>query len=73
MQLYVRLKLLTGLRQVDLLSLTVRNITEEGLLVNLSKTKYSSKKELLFEWTPALKVVVDAIRSLPPSSNMGYK
>ena len=68
MQLYVRLKLLTGLRQVDLLSLTVRNITEEGLLVNLSKTKYSSKKELLFEWNSELRVVVDAIRSLPPSS-----
>jgi integrase len=68
MQLYVRLKILTGLRQVDLLRLTKRNITEEGLLVTLSKTKNTSKKELLFQWTPELKVVVDAIRSLPPSS-----
>ena len=49
MQLYVRLKLMTGLRQVDLLRLTKRNITDDGLLVTLSKTKNSSKKELLFQ------------------------
>jgi len=68
LQLYVRLKLLTGLRQVDLLNLTVRNITPDGLLVTPHKTKDSSRVQTLFEWTSELKVVVDAIRSLPPSS-----
>ena len=53
---------MTGLRQVDLLHLTKRKITEDGLLVTLSKTKNSSKKELLFQWTPELKVVVDALK-----------
>ena len=68
MQLYVRLKLMTGLRQVDLLNLTKRNITPDGLLITLSKTKNTSEKELLFQWNPELKMIVDAIRALPPSS-----
>ena len=68
LQLYVRLKLLTGLWQVDLLQLTVRNITEEGLLVTPHKTEDSSGVKTLYEWTPELKVVVDAIRRMPPTS-----
>ena len=54
LQYYLKLKLMTGLRQVDLLLLTVRNITPEGLLVTQHKTKDTSGKTTLYEWTPEL-------------------
>ena len=42
LQCYVKLKLKTGLRQVDLLLLTVRNITPDGLLVTPHMTEIST-------------------------------
>ena len=44
------LGLLTGLRRGDLLSLTRDNLTEDGLLIDISKTS----KKLLIEYSPAL-------------------
>lgn len=57
---YVRLKLLTGLRQGDMLNLTVRAITDEGLLVVTGKRG----KRLLFGWTEQLRGAVDAVRRI---------
>jgi len=68
LQCYVKLKLMTGLRQVDLLLLTVRNITTEGLLVTHHKTEDSSGKTTLYEWTPELRAVINQIRAIPPTS-----
>ena len=68
MQCYVKLKLKTGLRQVDLLLLTVRNITPEGLLVTPHKTENSTGKSILFEWDAELRDIVDEIKGLPPTS-----
>ena len=56
------------MRQVDLLLLTVRNITAEGLLVTPHKTENSTGKTLLFEWDDALREIVDQIKGLPPTS-----
>ena len=56
---YVKLKLMTGLRQVDLLLLTVRNITPEGLLVTHHKTEDSTGTTTLYEWTPELRRVIN--------------
>ncbi len=70
---YVRLKLLTGLRQVDMLLLTRHCITDEGLLVTPSKTKNSSGVKTLYEWTPELRKVVADIVSLPPTSVYLFK
>jgi integrase len=68
LQCYVKLKLMTGLRQVDLLLLTVRNITPEGLLVTPHKTENSSGKTTLYEWTPELRKVISQLKAIPPSS-----
>jgi integrase len=57
---YVRLKLLTGLRQGDMLNLTVRSITDEGLHVVTAKRG----KRLLFEWTDLLRAAVDRVRAI---------
>lgn len=60
-RLYVELKLMTGLRKGDLLTLQWRNITDDGIEVDTSKTG----KALLYEWTPELRAVVDEIRQIP--------
>lgn len=56
------LALLNGLRRGDVLALERDHITEEGLQVRTSKTGAA----LLFEWTPALRQVVDDALRLPP-------
>jgi len=68
LQCYVKLKLMTGLRQVDLLLLTVRNITPDGLLVTHHKTEDSSGKTTLYEWTPELRAVINQLKAIPPAS-----
>ena len=73
LQNYVKLKLLTGLRQTDMLLLTQHCITEEGLLVTPSKTEASSGQSTLYEWSPELRKVVKDIRSIPPTSIYLFK
>lgn len=52
------LSLLTGLRQGDVLRLRWSAVTESGLEVETAKTG----KRLVFEWTPALRYVVESLR-----------
>ena len=73
LQNYVKLKLLTGLRQTDMLLLTQHCITEEGLLVTHSKTEGTSGQSTLYEWSPELRKVVKDIRSIPPTSIYLFK
>ncbi len=56
------LALLTGLRRGDLLSLTRDNLTEDGILVQTSKTG----KSLLIQYTPALEEVLASSKKLKP-------
>jgi integrase len=70
---YVRLKILTGLRQIDMLLLTRHCMTDEGLLVTPSKTENSSAVKTLYEWTPELRKVISDIVSLPPTSVYLFK
>jgi integrase len=73
MQNYVKLKLLTGLRQTDMLLLTQHCISEEGLLVTHSKTEGSSGQSTLYEWSPELRKVIDDIKAIPPTSIYLFK
>lgn len=66
-QAYLRLKLLTGLRQRDLLLMTVSDLKEDGIHVTPSKTKHSSGKKLIYTWTPELRHVIDEIKSIRPA------
>ena len=60
-QCAMKFALITGLRQGDLLSLSLQNITDDGLLVETGKTG----KRLLFDWTSDLRSVIDEARALP--------
>lgn len=60
LQAYVRLKLLTGLRQGDMLNIRLDQLRDDGLFVQTGKRE----KRLLFNWTDTLHAAVDTIRAL---------
>jgi integrase len=60
-QAAMRLALITGLRQGDLLALRLQNLTDDGLEVETNKTG----RRLLFEWTPDLREAVNQAKNLP--------
>jgi len=72
-QLYVRLKLILGLRRGDLLRLKLSDIREDGIHCELSKTRKSSGVRCTFLWVDdegqpveELRSVIDEILSIPP-------
>lgn len=66
-QAYLRLKLLTGLRQRDLLLLTVSDCKEDGIHVFPSKTRKSTGKRVIYEWSPELRAAYDDILAVRPA------
>lgn len=66
-QAYLRLKLLTGLRQRDLLLLTMSAIKEDGIHVTPSKTAKTSGKRVIYEWSPPLRAVIDEALAVRPA------
>jgi len=65
-QAYFRLKLLTGLRQGDLLRLTESMLTEDGILVTPRKTQTSSGKQTIYEWSEELRAAVALAKEARP-------
>lgn len=63
-QAYVAVKILTGLRQQDMLSLKIHDIKPDGLHVTPQKTRHSSGKKLIIEWTPALREAINHALSI---------
>lgn len=61
-QAYLRLKMLLGLRQGDILRLKISDFTDEGIPVGTSKTG----KRIVFSWTPSLRAAVEAAKILRP-------
>jgi integrase len=59
-QAYIRVKLLTGLRQTDLLSLQPAvHFTDVGIDLTASKTQRTTGVRQVFTWTPELRAAVD--------------
>lgn len=56
---YIRLKLLTGLRQGDMLNIRLDQLRDDGLFVKTGKRD----KRLLFTWTSDLRAAVDTIKA----------
>ena len=71
-QAYLRLKLLTGLAQGDLLRLQEEQCKPEGLLNQRHKTKGSTGKKTLYEWTPELKAAVELAKQSRSSRHTTY-
>lgn len=68
-QAYLRLKLLTGLRKGDLLRLTTANCRQDGIHVTPGKTRLSTGKRIIFEWTPDLRSAVDGVVAVRPAES----
>lgn len=70
-QLYVDVKLMTGMRKGDLLDLELAHLTPEGLLVEHNKSQRTDQHGVrrgrlrLYTWTPKLRQVVDQVLALP--------
>lgn len=65
-QAYIRLKLLTGLRQTDLLLLRAEDLRESGLYVKAHKTAQTTGKASIYEWTDELRAAVDEALAARP-------
>ncbi|MGH1376646.1 MAG: tyrosine-type recombinase/integrase [Alphaproteobacteria bacterium] len=61
-QAYIRLKLLTGLRKTDMLSIAMSDIKDDGLHITTSKTG----KKIIFTWTDALKEAIENAKACRP-------
>ena len=60
LKVYVPIKLLTGLRQQDLLALRREHLKDDGIHVEIKKTR----KKIIIEWSDALKESLDAALKL---------
>lgn len=71
-QAYLRIKLLTGMAQGDLLRLrTDEHIKEDGVHIQRHKTKNSTGKRTIYEWSPELKAsVAMALQARPVASSV---
>lgn len=69
-QAYIRLKLLTGMSQGDLLRLQPElHIKDDGIHNQRHKTKSSTGKRTIYEWSPELKAAVEmALEARPRQS-----
>lgn len=57
-QAYLRLKLLTGMSQGDLLRLTEGNFKEDGIHNQRHKTVATTGKRTIYQWTPELRAAI---------------
>ncbi len=60
LQVYVPVKVLTGLLQQDLLALRRDQLKDDGIYVEIKKTG----KKIIFEWTDALREAIDSALAL---------
>ncbi|NIP74044.1 MAG: DUF1525 domain-containing protein [Gammaproteobacteria bacterium] len=67
-KLYVRLKLMTGLRRTDMLRIRLPQIRTDGIHIQPTKTKGTAGKRLIIAWNEAgeLRAAVDEVLRLPP-------
>jgi integrase len=63
LQSYIRLKLITGLRRGDLLSIKISDIKKDGLHVHPRKTRTTTGKKLIIELTPDFSEILNTIKA----------
>jgi integrase len=71
-QAYLRLKLLTGMAQGDLLRLQDVHLKEDGIHNQRHKTANSSGKKTIYEWSPELKAAVTMAKSCRSSHRTAF-
>lgn len=65
-QAYIRIKLLTGLRRGDLLRLTMADLKEDGIHVTPHKTRTSTGKKLIIDWSDDVREAVAMAKKARP-------
>lgn len=65
-QAYIRLKLLTGMAQGDLLRLTESQLKKDGIHNQRHKTAKSTGKRTIYEWSPELRAAVEMAKASRP-------
>lgn len=66
-QAYVRIKMLTGMSQGDLLRLSpAKHFTDEGILVQRHKTAGTTGRRTIYEWTPELRSAIELAKDVRP-------
>ena len=73
LQSYCKLKLITGLRQTDLLALTVHKIKGDYLEVMLYKTEDTTEQVLQFNLTDEMREIIRECRERKPLSKFLFK
>ncbi len=73
LQSYCKMKLITGLRQTDLLGLTVHNVKDDYLEVMLSKTEDRTEQVLRFDLTDEMRDIIRECRERKPLSKHLFK
>lgn len=66
-QAYIRLKLLTGMSQGDLLRLKESQLKEDGIHNQRHKTSNTTGKRTIYQWTPELREVVLLVKKSRPA------
>ena len=61
---YIRLKLLTGLRRGDMLSIKLSDLEEDGIHITPRKTVLSTGKKIIIEWSSELRDSINEISQL---------
>lgn len=61
---YIRIKLLTGLRRGDLLSLKVSDLKDDGIHVEPKKTAQTTGKRIIIEWSDDLRSAIEGVVGL---------
>ena len=65
-QAYIKVKVLIGLRQGDMLRIKIDYLKDDGIHVTPSKTVDSTGKKLIFIWSPELRAAVKEALALRP-------
>lgn len=65
-QAYIRLKLLTGLRQGDILRLRITDLKEDGIHVTPRKTSGSTGRSMIILWSDELREAVEGAKKVRP-------
>lgn len=66
-QAYIRIKLMTGMARSDLLRLTMSDLKEDGIHIQRHKTRDSTGKRTIYEWTPELTAAVTMAKNARPA------
>lgn len=71
-QAYMRIKLITGMARSDLLRLTADSLRPDGIHIQRHKTRFTTGKRTVYEWTDTLRAAVALAKDARPVSSSTF-